>query len=106
MRLYLNEKDFVNAEKIGREIVAMNKYKLVNDYAGLFKEATEVNTETIWALSCTGGSAETGLNFNALMYYCYSTDCDGIKIKGGGWAMQPEGNDCKLEILSFIRYSE
>jgi hypothetical protein len=84
MRLYLNEKDFINAEKIGREIVALNKYKLVNDYASLFREATEVNTETIWAISCVGGK-ETGQNFNALPYYCYANDCDGIAIKGGGW---------------------
>jgi starch-binding outer membrane protein, SusD/RagB family len=84
MRLYLNEKDFLNAEKTGREIVALNKYGLVNDYASLFREATEVNKETIWAISCVGGK-ETGQNFNALMYYCYSTDCDGLVIKGGGW---------------------
>lgn len=84
MRLYLNEKDFVNTEIIGREIVALNKYSLVNDYASLFREPTEINTETIWAISCVGGK-ETGQNFNPLMYYCYSTDCDGISIKGGGW---------------------
>jgi len=90
MRLYLNEKDFVNAEKIAREIVAMNKYKLVNDYASLFREATEINSETIWAVSCVGGK-ETGQNFNALAYYCYPTDMDGIKITGGGWGDQAGG---------------
>ncbi len=90
MRLYLNEKDYINTEKVAREIMALNKYQLVNDYASLFREATERNTETIWAISCVGGK-ETGQNFNALPYYCYPTDMDGIKITGGGWGDQAGG---------------
>jgi hypothetical protein len=90
MRMYLNEKDYVNAEKTAREIVALNKYKLVADYKSLFREATEVNSETIWAVSCVGGK-ETGQNFNALAYYCYPSDMDGIKITGGGWGDQAGG---------------
>jgi hypothetical protein len=80
MRLYLNEKDFVNAEKIGREIVSLGIYSLVSDYASLFKESTEQNNETIWAVSCSNGSNR---NFNALDFYTYPTDYMGTKIKGG-----------------------
>lgn len=84
MRLYLNEKDFVRAESIGREIKSMGIYSLVNDYSGLFREATERNTETIWAVSCNNGSA-TG-NFNALPFYCLPVNYASTKINGG-WQM-------------------
>src|SRR4030042_4842025 len=71
MRLYLNEKDFSNAESVGREIMEMG-YSLVDDYRSLFREATEGNTETIWAISADplgqGRGAEG--NFNAYSYYC------------------------------------
>lgn len=80
-RLYLNEKNFTQAETVCREIVAMNKYSLVSDYASLFKEATEKNTETIWAVSCVNGS-QNG-NFNAWAYYCYPSDYVGNKIPTG-----------------------
>lgn len=80
-RLYLNEKDFTKAEGVCREIVNMNKYGLVSDYASLFKEATEKNNETIWAVSCVNGS-QNG-NFNAWAYYCYPTDYVGNKIPSG-----------------------
>jgi starch-binding outer membrane protein, SusD/RagB family len=88
MRLYLNEKNFTMAESVGREIVALKRYKLVDDYASLFREATEVNSENIWVVSCVSGT-ETGQNFNALDYYCYPGDYDGTKITGGGYS--PDG---------------
>jgi hypothetical protein len=50
MRLYMNEKNFAQAESVGREIVALG-YQLVDDYPSLFREATERNSETIWAVS-------------------------------------------------------
>ncbi len=78
-RLYLNEKNFIKAESTAREILPLG-YKLVSDYASLFREATEVNTETIWAVSCINGP--TG-NFNALDFYAYPTDYPGNKITGG-----------------------
>ena len=78
-RLYLNEKNFTKAESTAREILPLG-YKLVNDYASLFREATEVNTETIWAVSCINGP--TG-NFNAWGYYTYPSDYPGNKITGG-----------------------
>jgi hypothetical protein len=80
-RLYLNEKNFVSAESTCREIVSMNKYSLVSDYASLFRESTEKNTETIWAVSCVNGT-QNG-NFNAWAYYCYPTDYVGNKIPSG-----------------------
>ncbi len=81
MRLYMNEKDFVNAESVGREIEGLG-YKLVSDYSSLFKEATEQNTETIWAVSCSPDNSEL-LNFNPYVMYCYPSDFKGPAISGG-----------------------
>lgn len=72
MRLYLNERDFQNAETVGREIEAMDQYSLVDDYMSLFTEATEQNSETIWAVSTTSSISEG--NFNAYSYYTLPTD--------------------------------
>lgn len=85
MRLYLNERDFQNAEMVGREIVAMNDYSLVDDYMSLFTEATERNSETIWAISATGSSTGRGNegNFNAYPYYTLPADYDEGTA---GWA--------------------
>lgn len=79
-RLYLNEKNFTKAESTAKEILPLG-YKLVGDYASLFKEATEVNSETIWAVSCV--NATTTGNFNAWAYYTYPSDYQGGKISGG-----------------------
>lgn len=83
MRLYLNEKDFQNAESVGREIQAMG-YSLVGDYASLFREATERNDETIFAISCDPVSQGRGSdgNFNAYRYYTRPDDFPGK----AGWA--------------------
>ncbi len=75
MRLYMNEKDFVKAEPVGREIQVMG-YTLVDDYASLFKEATERNNETIYAISCDGssGGRVADANFNPYSFYFYPSD--------------------------------
>lgn len=83
MRLYMNEKNFVQAESVGREIMALG-YKLVDDYPSLFREATEQNTETIWAVSCSPENDELK-NFNPIAYYCYPEDYRGDKVINGGW---------------------
>lgn len=85
MRLYLNERDFQNAETVGREIVAMNKYSLVDDYMSLFTEETERNSETIWAISATGSSTGRGNegNFNAYSWYTLPNDFTGATP---GWS--------------------
>lgn len=82
MRLYLNEKDFTNAETIGREIQAM-QFSLVDDYASLFTPATERNTETIYAISCdeTGAGRLSDANFNPYSFYFKPWDYPGK----GGW---------------------
>lgn len=90
MRLYMNEKDWVNAEKTGRDMLPLG-YSLVDDYAGLFKTATEKNDETIWAIVCKPQlSADNNLepNFNSWPWYCLPSDfnaTNGSSIKGG-WA--------------------
>ncbi|GAC1448918.1 MAG: RagB/SusD family nutrient uptake outer membrane protein [Chitinophagaceae bacterium] len=80
MRLYLNEKNFSKAESVGREILPLG-YDLVSDYSSLFKEATEKNVETIWAVSCQNASASG--NFNPWPFYCYPSDYVGNKIPTG-----------------------
>ena len=82
MRTYMNEKDFVNAEKTGRQIMTLG-YALVTDYASLFQEATEVNTETMWAVSCMQNQdgAENHGNFNWTTFYTYPKDYPGNKVQ-------------------------
>ncbi|MGV3604424.1 MAG: RagB/SusD family nutrient uptake outer membrane protein [Dyadobacter fermentans] len=92
-RLFLNEKNWAEAEKAARATIALGKYSLVPDYAGLFREATEVNNETIWAVSCDPVSTgEAGGNFNALAMYCLPGDYKSNKVNGG-WA-SPSGVFC------------
>ncbi len=83
MRLHLNELDFVNAESVGRELLNMG-YSLVEDYSSLFREVTERNTETIFAISADPLGQGRGNNghFNAYSYYCRPWDFDGRN----GWA--------------------
>jgi starch-binding outer membrane protein, SusD/RagB family len=82
MRTYMNEKDFTDAEKIGRQITAMG-YSLVTDYASLFEEATEVNSETIWAVVCLENQdgGENHGSFNAWDFYTYPKDYPGDKVQ-------------------------
>ncbi|MBN2610413.1 MAG: RagB/SusD family nutrient uptake outer membrane protein [Bacteroidales bacterium] len=84
MRLYLNEKDFTNAESVGRDIQALG-YSLVDDYASLFREATERNTETIYAISCNPASQGRGPdgNFNAYSWYTFPNDHPDFPGWGG-----------------------
>lgn len=72
MRLYLNEKDWANARSVGTEIMAMG-FSLVDDYTSLFVEATEKNTETIYAISCdaSGTGRPPDANFNPFSHYVY-----------------------------------
>ncbi|MES2276395.1 MAG: RagB/SusD family nutrient uptake outer membrane protein [Bacteroidota bacterium] len=92
MRTYMNEKDFVNAEKIGRQIMTMG-YALVTDYASLFKEATEQNTETMFAANCVPNQdgAENHGGFNAWDFYTYPKNYPGNKITSSyaGTGAQP-----------------
>ncbi len=78
-RLYMNEKNWAKAESTARELMTLN-YELVDNYASLFKEATEINNETIWAISCNNAN-ET--NFNPTAFYCYPFDYPGQSIQGG-----------------------
>ncbi|RZM18606.1 MAG: RagB/SusD family nutrient uptake outer membrane protein, partial [Pedobacter sp.] len=90
----LNEKDYTKAEPIGREIVALG-YSLVSDYASLFKESTEKNSETIFAITVdptAPTNGDGGGNFNAMALYCLPGDFKSTKLNGG-WA-NPSGYFC------------
>ncbi len=87
MRLYLNEKDWIKAEQAGRKLLTLG-YNLVDNYAGLFREVTEVNDETIWAIVCApSNQADNNLTpqFNSWPWYCLPSDFKSIDINGG-WA--------------------
>lgn len=92
MRTYMNEHDFMNAESVGREIMALN-YELIANYWDLFREGTEQNNENIFAISCTGvGDARAADgNNNVLSWYCFPPDFPGNFVNGdptrpsGGW---------------------
>ena len=91
-RLYLNEKDYTDAEKSARAITALG-YALVPNYMDLFTAATERNSETIFALSCdplADGTDAKG-NMNAWPKYCLGNCPDPGQLKlptgqQGGWA--------------------
>lgn len=90
MRTYLFEKDYVNAEKTGRVILTLG-YSLVSDYKSLFREATEVNNETIWAVSCdpNGDGSASKPNFNPWGKYEFPSDYPGELVGTtyqGGWS--------------------
>jgi len=84
MRLYLNERNFQMAESVGREIQSLG-YSLVDNYASLFREPTERNTETIFAISCdpTSQGRQGDGNFNPFSYYTHPTDF--TTAPGWGW---------------------
>lgn len=85
MRHYLQQKKWTDAGAAGRELLAMN-YKLVGNYASLFKSATEKNSETIWAISCdskSSGDDPYQGNFNSWSYYCYPNNMKGISTSTG-----------------------
>jgi hypothetical protein len=88
-RLYLFEKKYTQAEATAREITNMG-YSLLPNYKDLFSIATEVNNETIWAVSCTsaGDGTEPKADFNPWVYYTYPNGYPGNpgNSNHGGWA--------------------
>lgn len=53
LKLYMHEKDWTNAETIAREIIALNQYALLPDYASIFTIENQKNKEIIHSFSCT-----------------------------------------------------
>lgn len=90
MRVHMNERDFVSAEKVGREIASLG-YSLVttgaNPYKSLFEVATQRNSENIFAVTVNHQSDGTDPNgnINAWTWYCYPGDYPG-KYQQGGWS--------------------
>ena len=81
MRTYMNEKDFTDAIPVGKLILGLG-YSLVNDYASLFKSATEQNSETMWAAIAEPGSNGQWQSpgFNAWDFYTYPSDYPGHMV--------------------------
>ncbi len=94
MRVQMNERNFTDAEEIGREITGLG-YGLVtsgsNPYKSLFEVSTQRNAENIFAVTVdhtSDGVAQNG-NINAWTYYCYPGDYPGV-YQNGGWS-NPQG---------------
>lgn len=90
MRTYLFEKDYAKAEQVGREILPMG-YSLITNYKDLFREATEKNNETIWAVSAdpAGDGNENKPSFNGWGQYVFPDDYPGMITdtrRFGGWS--------------------
>lgn len=85
MRHHLQQKAWEDAIDAGNTLMSMG-YDLVDDYENLFRSETEINTETIWAVSCDASSTGENYegNFNAWSYYCYPNNMPGIAT-GTGW---------------------
>jgi len=102
MRLYMNEKDFVKAEAVGRQITGMG-YNLVDDYASLFKEATERNNETIFAISCDPTSQGRGTdgNFNSFVWNIYPDGRSWGHVYAASWKFYDsfDPNDDRRKLL-------
>jgi len=90
-RTYLFEKDYQKAEQAARQILPLG-YSLIANYKDLFREPTEKNNETIWAVSVdpTGDGNEPKPNFNAWAFYTAPSDYSNGTLtgsaRGGGWA--------------------
>ncbi|WP_224994249.1 RagB/SusD family nutrient uptake outer membrane protein [Cesiribacter sp. SM1] len=84
MRLHLNEKNWESAKAAGRQLQGLG-YSLYNDYAGLFREITEKNLETIWAVSIDPAATGNNLqgDFNAWPLYNLPSDFQGKNVNGG-----------------------
>ncbi|MBN2611414.1 MAG: RagB/SusD family nutrient uptake outer membrane protein [Bacteroidales bacterium] len=87
MRLYMNEKDFTNAETVGRQIKDLG-YSLVETYESLFREATERNNETIYAVSCDPNSTGRGTdgNFNIFSKYIFPDSRSWGHVFAASWS--------------------
>lgn len=94
MRMYMNEREFIRAEQVGREIASLG-YSLVttgsNPYQSLFQIATQRNSETIFSITVDSESDGQMLNsnINAWTWYCYPGDFPG-RYQRGGWS-NPQG---------------
>lgn len=84
MRTHLFEKNYQQAESVGRELIALGGYSLIPNYRDLFRAATEKNNETIWAVSVdpAGDGTEQKGNFNAWGFYIYPSDYPGNLTTG------------------------
>lgn len=59
LKFYMLTKQWDKAEEMGRELTKPEYgYKLMDNYADIFKLANEKNSETIWAVNCLRGTQE------------------------------------------------
>lgn len=87
-KLYMQEKDWTAAEKVGREIMTLG-YELQESYQSIFSVENEMNSELIWVLPCKaeGGNGNMWMthvicpeypveNQNIQRWYVYVTPWD------------------------------
>ncbi len=65
-KYYLNTKQWQKAADMASDIIALNKYELLPDYADIYHYFNEGNKEFLWAIPKTTTSFAVGLHINAL----------------------------------------
>lgn len=59
LKFYMQTQQWAKAEEVGRELTKSEYgYKLLDNYADIFKFANEKHPETIWAVNCLRGTQE------------------------------------------------
>lgn len=59
LKFYMQTKQWAKAEEVGKELTnPQYGYRLLDNYADIFKLSNEKNPETIWAVNCLRGTQE------------------------------------------------
>ncbi|MDO6518103.1 RagB/SusD family nutrient uptake outer membrane protein [Zobellia galactanivorans] len=104
LKLYLHEKDWKNLESTAREIMALNQYELLPDYASIFTKENQGNKEVIYAVPATMDYGNVWMTHT--LSGNYKTDNPNI-AKWGGYRMRWsffdtfEPEDKRLEVIAY-----
>jgi SusD family. len=88
VKLYMIEKDWVNAKKYAKEIVDMNYYKLEDSYMGIFAVANKRNKEEIYGVPRDAGVPSQGNTWHANSLPNLFPTGNISVVKWGGYSIQ------------------
>ena len=82
-KVYLYQKDFLNARTKAEEVINSGQYNLMDDYADCFKQLKNNNAESVFALQWKANADAWGIQNTAQAYLApYG---EGIVETGDGW---------------------
>lgn len=61
-KVALYQKDWASAKNYSEQLITSGRYALTSDFAGMFKEAGEFNSESIWEVNCKGTDPNKGIS--------------------------------------------